>query len=257
MIEALADVWVRIGESLGLGVWEFSLAAGAGAILYGCLYRGVRWIRKRMRDPLAGSSLLGILGVRREEERVMRGTVTRVFDGDTIEVGGERVVRFIGIDAPEKSRSEKLERDARETGMSPLEIIEQGEKAQEWLERLIGGRTVEVELDPEVKRTDTYDRTLAHVWTVDENGQRGFLVSRMIVSHGHALPTSDEHQYASQMQEAWELAQREGLVGTLGVPRYGRRLRGVSPDGERGDEQEGGRGRNQERDVGNPHYYRP
>lgn len=270
MIDALVELWARVGEALGLGVWEFSMAALTGAILYGCLYGGVRWIRNRTRDPLAGSSLMGVLGLRNEEERVMRGTVTRVFDGDTIEVGGRRVVRFIGIDAPEKSRSEKLERDARETGISPLKIIEQGEKAQAWLERLIGGRTVELELDPDVERTDKYDRTLAHVWTVDEHGQRGFLVSRMIVSHGHALPTSDDHRYASQMEEAWGLAQREGLAANLGVPRFGRRTRGLSPERESGVEQEGGRTtekegdrrnksneKEEERDVGNPNYYRP
>jgi endonuclease YncB( thermonuclease family) len=258
MVDAIVEVWTQLGNALGLGVWEFSIAALTGGATYGCLYGGTQWILRRLNDPVAGSSLLGVLGLRGEEERTMRGTVTKVFDGDTIEVGGERVVRFIGIDAPEKSRSEKLRRDARETGMSPLRIVEQGEEAKAWLDRLIGGETVELEMDPDVDRTDKYDRTLAHVWTIDEHGEKGFLVSRMIVSHGHALPTSDDHRYASQMEKAWEMAQREGLAENLGVPRFGRKTRGLSPEHEVNEDQEGDHKRKGGKgEIGNPHYWRP
>lgn len=258
MVDVIVDLWTQLGNALGLGVWEFTIAVVTGAATYGCLYGGVQWISSRLNDPLAGSSLLGILGLRSEEERVMRGTVTKVFDGDTIEVGGERVVRFIGIDAPEKSRSEKLRRDARETGMSAVRIVEQGEKAKAWLDRLIGGETVELEMDPDVDREDKYGRTLAHVWTVDERGQKGFLVSRMIVSHGHALPTSDRHRYASQMEKAWELAQREGLADNLGVPRFGRRMRDIAPrNGEDDDRGENKKRKGGDGEIGNPHYWRP
>jgi micrococcal nuclease len=100
----------------------------------------------------------------------LAGRVSRVVDGDTIEVevGGARErVRYIGIDAPEwtdeRSEVRALARAATEANA-----------------RLVAGRRVRLELD--VERRDRYGRLLAYVWIGDT------LVNEAIVRSGHAVP---------------------------------------------------------------------
>lgn len=72
--------------------------------------------------------------------------VSRVIDGDTIEVNGNLKVRYIGVDTPE-------------TGDCF------GEEAKKANENLVGDKSVRLEYD--VQRIDKYGRTLAYVY-VDE-----------------------------------------------------------------------------------------
>jgi micrococcal nuclease len=79
--------------------------------------------------------------------------VTRVVDGDTIEVelpgGDEDDVRYIGIDTPETVKPG-----------TPVQCG--GPRAHEVNERLVGGRTVTLRFDAE--RRDVYGRLLAYVY---------------------------------------------------------------------------------------------
>ncbi len=98
--------------------------------------------------------------------------VTRVYDGDTIEVlDGERreKVRYIGIDTPELS-------DTREP------VLELARAAAAANRRLVGGRMVRLESD--VQARDSYGRRLAYVWLGDT------LVNEWLVSEGYAAARS-------------------------------------------------------------------
>jgi len=216
-LNAILEAWRAGADALGLSQAAFAISMAAGAAAYAVFWNIRRWMRRRIADPIAGASLLGILGLRPEADRIKRGTVTRVFDGDTIEVGGERVVRLIGIDAPEKEYNEKLRRDVEKTGVDPEVIVEEGRAAKRWLREEIGGETVELEMDEDAGRTGPYDRTLAHVWTVDLEGRRRFLVSELLVWSGYALPTSHENKYAGRILDMREKARAQGR-GCLGVP---------------------------------------
>lgn len=78
------------------------------------------------------------------------GTVTRVVDGDTAEIrlasGVTEKVRFIGINTPEST-----------TRHEPY-----GEEASAFTKQRLGGRTVYLETDVELR--DKYGRLLAYVW---------------------------------------------------------------------------------------------
>jgi len=125
--------------------------------------------------------------------------VTRVVDGDTIEVemaGATYKVRYIGIDTPETV-------DPRR----PVECY--GHEASERNRQLVEGKTVELEKD--VSETDKYGRLLRYVW-VD-----GEMVNATLVREGYAVastyPPDVKHQelFASLQREA--IAADRGLWG--------------------------------------------
>ncbi|GAG19155.1 unnamed protein product, partial [marine sediment metagenome] len=78
--------------------------------------------------------------------------VTRVIDGDTIEIQGGERVRYIGIDTPET--------------VHPLEPVEYfGQEATEKNRELVEGKRVRLEKD--VEDRDEYGRLLQYVWLDD------------------------------------------------------------------------------------------
>jgi micrococcal nuclease len=108
--------------------------------------------------------------------------VNHVVDGDTIDVtlsdGSEETVRYIGIDTPETVKPD-----------TPVQCG--GPKAHTVNERLVGGRTITLRFDEELR--DVYGRLLAYVYL--PGAGRG----------GHALFVNAE------------LARR-GLARTLTIP---------------------------------------
>jgi hypothetical protein len=73
-------------------------------------------------------------------------------------------------------------------------------------------------MDPGTDDKDKYGRTLAHVWTVDRNGEKGLLVGEMIVWEGHAVPRGQGHAYQRRFEKARTRAERKGRGSNLGVP---------------------------------------
>jgi micrococcal nuclease len=111
-----------------------------------------------------------------------RGVVTRVLDGDTLEValhGGPRRVRLIGVDTPETRENEKLARDVRRSGRSRAALLDLGHAAAAFTKGLALRREVRLELD--VERRDRYGRLLAYVWLPD-----GRLLNAELLRAGHA-----------------------------------------------------------------------
>jgi len=128
-----------------------------------------------------------------------QATVRRVIDGDTIELVGGRLVRYIGIDAPEVRRREQ---DRWIVDPEPF-----GQAATEANRLLVEGKTVDLEYD--VQTHDRYGRWLAYVY-VD-----GEMVNTKLVEEGYAqlLTIPPNVKYTARFQRLAEDArqQRRGL----------------------------------------------
>jgi micrococcal nuclease len=137
-----------------------------------------------------------------EPEGPITARVTHVVDGDTIDVelpdGREETVRYIGIDTPETVKPD-----------APVECG--GEKAHAVNERLVGGRTVILRFDAEVR--DVYDRLLAYVY-VPAAGPEGrpLFVNAELVRRGLArtLTIEPNDSFAAQFAR---LASGAGAAG--------------------------------------------
>jgi micrococcal nuclease len=136
-----------------------------------------------------------------EEELAPQGivvTVDRAISGDTIRVSpaveGERVVRLIGIDAPE-------------TGDEPF-----GDAARAQANSLIGGRKIALEFDTE--RTDGSGRLLAYARLPGGN-----LFNEYMLRAGYAqLEVSPPNvKYENELRDA-QSAARESNLGIWALP---------------------------------------
>ncbi len=110
-------------------------------------------------------------------------TVTRIVDGDTIDVsvdGRRRRVRFIGVDTPEVYPGAKLNRDAQTLGVSRKVVQALGRLSSEFTRQQLLAEDVALELD--VQTHDRYGRLLAYVWLAD-----GTLFNMLIVREGYAF----------------------------------------------------------------------
>jgi micrococcal nuclease len=105
--------------------------------------------------------------------------VTRVVDGDTIQLASGERVRLIGIDTPEMHESDKLYRDSQRTRQDAGTIKALGKKSYEFTRVLLEGKRVSLEFD--VEKHDRYDRLLAYVYLKD-----GTFVNAEIVKQGYA-----------------------------------------------------------------------
>ena len=124
-------------------------------------------------------------------------TVTRVVDGDTIEISpaidGVTDVRLIGVDTPE----------TKEPGCAPQPY---GPEATSYAESVLSGRQVELEFDEE--KTDQYDRLLAYVYP-----EGGEMFNEDLVEGGYAqvYPYPPNTRYADRLAAAQEQARAAGL----------------------------------------------
>jgi len=124
----------------------------------------------------------------------LRGEVSRVVDGDTIEVeigGAEDDVRLIGVDTPESVKPGE-----------PVQCF--GLEASEFTKDLLEGEDVRLEFDRE--RRDVYDRLLAYVYL------RDLFVNAELVSEGYARTLEIEPNTAHAEQLA-RLEQQAGAAG--------------------------------------------
>lgn len=114
--------------------------------------------------------------------------VTRVIDGDTIEIGGGERVRYIGIDTPEVG--EPYYQEATEANRN-----------------LVEGRKVRLEKD--VEDRDEYGRLLRYVWVNDT------MVNAELVRSGYAYSYS--YRPNIRYQEYILQAEKEAREQKLGL----------------------------------------
>jgi len=122
--------------------------------------------------------------------------VSRVIDGDTIELESGEKVRYIGIDSPEYPKSERLnECFAKE--------------ASEKNKSLVLGKKVRLEKD--ISEMDRYKRLLRYVWVEDENNLEIF-VNEYMVKEGYAtaLTYPPDVKYSQQFKNAEREARQVG-----------------------------------------------
>lgn len=134
--------------------------------------------------------------VQKEQESAETVLVTKVIDGDTIQIEGGRTVRYIGIDAPETHN--------RRTGIACY-----AREATEENQRLVEGKRVRLEKD--VSETDKFGRLLRYVY-IDQ-----VFVNDHLVRQGFAQVSTfpPDVTYQSQFLQAQKEARKNnrGLWG--------------------------------------------
>lgn len=122
--------------------------------------------------------------------------VTKVIDGDTIEIEGGQRIRYIGIDAPETVHPTKtVDCYGKESSNKNKEIVE--------------GKIVRLEKD--ISETDKYRRLLRYVFVDD------IFVNDYLVRQGFASASSypPDIKYQDQFRQA-EKEARENAIGLWG-----------------------------------------
>jgi len=122
-------------------------------------------------------------------------TVTRVIDGDTIEINDLTIIRLIGIDAPEKGACYYQE-------------------AKDALTDLVLEKKVKLEKD--ISGTDKFGRLLRYVILPSNNElTNDIIVNKYLVRHGYAkiMAEPPDHKYRSLVKLAQEMAisDKEGI----------------------------------------------
>ncbi|MBU1007393.1 MAG: thermonuclease family protein [Candidatus Omnitrophica bacterium] len=122
--------------------------------------------------------------------------VSRVIDGDTIELSSGEKVRYIGIDTPETREKKGLE-----WVYAPRPYAKE---AKDLNVRLVQGRRVRLEFD--AQRRDKYSRLLAYVYVGDK------MVNVELLKAGYAMiytyPPNVKH--TEELLAAQKLARQEG-----------------------------------------------
>ena len=103
-------------------------------------------------------------------------TVTRVIDGDTIEIeyanGTEDTIRLLGVDTPETTLS-RVDPDEYfgipDTTAGRDHLFEWGERASALADNELAGEEVEIVVDPESDRRGYFGRLLAYIYVDGEN----------------------------------------------------------------------------------------
>lgn len=109
--------------------------------------------------------------------------ISRVIDGDTLELANGPRVRLIGIDTPEMYKSKKLYRDARRSKQDLETIQELGRRSYVFTRKLVEGKVARLEFD--VERKDKYGRALAYVFIKSDDSEEIFLNAE-IIKQGYA-----------------------------------------------------------------------
>lgn len=131
-----------------------------------------------------------------------RAVVSKVFDGDTVELADGRHIRFVGINTPEVAHNDK-----------PGEPL--GDAARLALEAMLAkDHTVLLRYDEE--RFDAYHRTLAHVYLTD-----GTSVEAQLVADGLAFVIAMPPNVSSvECLRKQELKARDARRGVWAQPYF-------------------------------------
>jgi micrococcal nuclease len=121
--------------------------------------------------------------------------VTRVIDGDTIQIEGGKTVRYIGIDTPETKDPRK-----------PVQCF--GNEAYQRNKQLVEGKKVRLETD--VSETDKYGRLLRYVYLEDFTFVNNTLVLEGF-AHASSYPPDVRYQELFRKSEQEARSNNKGL----------------------------------------------
>jgi len=126
---------------------------------------------------------------------VTEATVTRVIDGDTVELEGGEKIRYLMIDTPEIT-----------SGHDDC----YGAEARDYNTQLVEGQRVALRYDVECR--DRYDRLLAYI-EVEGREVNSLLVERGFACVLHIPPNGDDRRNEFDNLEALAQAERRGMWG--------------------------------------------
>ncbi|MCU4800482.1 thermonuclease family protein [Halobacteria archaeon HArc-gm2] len=158
----------------------------------------------------AAPNATGDPGVPAEGES-REATVTRVVDGDTVEVryadGSADTVRLVGVDTPEtRGQTDPAEFEGvpgNESGRACL--ADAGDRASTALTEWVDGADVTLVVDPETDTRDRYDRLLAYVVRDDAN------LNYQLVARGYARVYDTSFTRADSFYAAEAEARQAGI----------------------------------------------
>lgn len=140
-------------------------------------------------------------------------TVNSVTDGDTADITVDQdgqcyEVRFLGMDTPEKSGNTSYEKTEEWEFIEDAAHLETwGNNASDWAKTELEGKSVDIRLDCEAEKMDTYDRLLALV-RYDETGDG----SKNTVYNKHAIEQGYARTYAASLNETDEFVGAEATA---------------------------------------------
>lgn len=126
-------------------------------------------------------------------------TVTKVIDGDTIEVyqnGEIEKIRLIGVNTPET--------------LDPRKEVEcYGLESSIFLKKELEGKTVTLETDPSQQNIDTYGRLLRYVFLDEQN------INQKIIEEGYGFEYTYKTPY--KYQKEFKLAEKTAKENQKGL----------------------------------------
>ncbi len=136
----------------------------------------------------------------------LQGTVTWIYDGDTLKVDPDGKVRLIGIDTPERENSQR-DRYLIKQGVSAARQREVYRLAKEFNIRQVKGQKVTLLLDNTPR--DRHGRMLAYVRLPN-----GRLLNRVLLEQGLAVVY---RRFSFRMKEDFLAAEAEAKKNRLGL----------------------------------------
>lgn len=150
--------------------------------------------------------ILALSAYAEEPAPLLLGTVTWVYDGDTLEIDTLGKVRLIGIDAPESENSQR-DRYLAEKGVSAARQRQVYQAAKSFNIKHVKGQKVSLTLDDPPR--DRHDRLLAYVYLPD-----GRLLNRMLIEEGLAVVY---RRFEFKMKAAYLLAEESARRSKTGL----------------------------------------
>lgn len=146
-----------------------------------------------------------------EAAPTLHGTVTWIYDGDTLEIDTLGKVRLIGIDAPEREASRR-DQYLAEKGISAASQRLTYQAAKQFNIKHVKGQKVSLTLDSPPR--DRHGRLLAYVHLAD-----GRLLNRVLVEQGLAVVY---RRFEFTMKEEFLVAENKARRAGLGLWAKGR-----------------------------------
>jgi len=144
------------------------------------------------------------------EEPSWNVTVTRVIDGDTVEIryanATTETVRLLGVDTPETPPNTVSPGEFEgipDTEAGRDHLVSWGENATAFAERKLAGRQVRLVVDPESDRRGSYGRLLGYIYVDGEN------VNSLLLSGGYARLYASEFRLRESFAATESTAQQE------------------------------------------------
>jgi micrococcal nuclease len=152
------------------------------------------------------SFILPLSACAEESGPVLQGTVTWVYDGDTLKVDPHGKVRLLGIDTPERENS-KRDRYLIKKGISAARQREIYQQAKMFNIEQVKGQQVTLTLDDPER--DRYGRLLAYLYLPD-----GRMLNRVLLEHGLAVVY---RRFSFHMKEDFLTVEVEAMKNKQGL----------------------------------------